>query len=143
MFSPAGVLASSDNNNFTFTSGPTLIIQIIIGLAVLAFSIYVALDINKRSDGAFKAAGTTKGLWMGLSIGGGVLGLCCCPLLGIIVPIIWLASYRNKVDAAGGGPAFGGPAGGPPPSGDFGGPPPGGGFGGPPPGGGFPPPPAG
>lgn len=158
------VLAATDFTSFR-GGGGSRIFTILLGLAALAASILLAVDAGKRSEQAFQAAGTQKSLWVGLGIGGGVLGLCCCPVFGAIAPAVWFASFRHKVDAAeGGGGGFGGPPGGyggpppgyggppggyQPPSGGFDGPPggyqpPSGGFDGPhppPPGGGFPPPP--
>ncbi len=116
-------------------NGVSTIISLVLSLALLGAGIFVAVDAGKRPDWAHQQAGAAKGLWIGLGIAGGVLGLCCC-ILGLPVPIIWFAVYRNKVIAAEqGGPHQG--YGGPPPGG-YGGPPPGYG---PPPGGGFPPPP--
>lgn len=146
MLPSSGVLAATDYVGFG-ASGIVQVISIILGLATLAAGIFVAVDANKYPDTAHQAAGAPKGAWIGGGIVGGILGLCCCFPLGLIVPILWFAVYKKKVEAGQGGPGFGGPPGGyggPPPGGGYGGPPPGGGFGGPPPGGqpgGFPPPP--
>ena len=114
------------------------IIQIITGLASIGLGIFVAIDANKYSDEAHKAAGAPKMLWV---IGGPLVGiLCCCSyVLGFVIPALWFFVFKKKVEAAqGGGFGYGGP---PPPPGGFGGPPPGGFGGPPPPGGGYPPPP--
>lgn len=134
------ILAAAD---FTVMGGNAAlsVISIVLGLAALGAGIFVAVDANKYSDQAHQAAGAPKMLWL---VGGPLVGFiscACCAFLGLIIPILWFAVYKKKVEAAqGGGFAFGGPQpyGGPPP----GGPPPGG-FGTPPPppGGGFPPPP--
>ncbi len=119
------ILAATD---FTTTGGggAIQIFSILLGLAALGAGIYTAIDANKYSDEAHTAAGAPKMLWVIGGPVGGVISLCCCFVVGLILPILWFAVYKKKVEAAqGGGFGFGGP---PPPPGGFGGPPPGGGY---------------
>ncbi|CAN5515073.1 hypothetical protein BH24ACT4_BH24ACT4_20020 [soil metagenome] len=157
---PPHVLASS--NVFTGANGVLFVVQIALGLAVLGANGFLIADSARRPDWAHQAAGSTKGLWIGLGIGGLVLCWCCYGILSAVAPIVWLAAFRNKVIEAeqrgptqgyyggppggyGGPPGgYGRPPGGFPPSGPAGGFPPGpGGPGAPPPPGGYPPPPPG
>lgn len=69
-----------------------LIVQLVIGLAVLAFSILCIVDVTKHSDAAFEAAGTPKQTALIITI----VGLLCCLLANLYY---WFA-IRPKVIAA-------------------------------------------
>ena len=105
---------------------------LIIGLIGLAVTIYCIVDIARRPDWAWQAAGQNKVLWLVLTIVGHFL-------CWVIFDVIYLAAIRPKVVAAGSGGAppmgggYGTPYGGGYPS-------PGGGYGSPP---GYGPPPSG
>lgn len=145
------IVASS---NIAFgANGALLAIQIVLGLVVLGANGFMIYDAARRPDWAHQAGGSTKGLWIGLGIGGLVICWCCYGILSAIAPIVWFAAFRPKVIAAeeqgpSQGYGFGGPPPGYGPPGGYGGPPggfgqPPGGYGGPPGGydqpGGFPP----
>jgi hypothetical protein len=92
----------------------------IITLAVLAFSIYVAVDASKYPDWAFQRAGTQKWLYQVLTP---ISGLCC-GIVAIVVGIIWFASKKAQVEQAARGGMPGDPYGSPPPPGTWTPPPP-------------------
>jgi hypothetical protein len=77
--------------------GLSLII-LLFSLALLAFHIYVLVDMLKFDDAAWLAAGQNKVLWIVLWV---IIGFfCCAPLIDLIY---WLA-IRPKLQAAGSGP---------------------------------------
>lgn len=69
-----------------------LIVQLVVGLVVLAFSIWCIIDVTKHSDQAFEAAGTPKQTALIITI----VGLLCCVLANLYY---WFA-IRPKVIAA-------------------------------------------
>jgi hypothetical protein len=68
----------------------------LVGLAVFALEIWAFIDVIKRPDWAFQAAGTSKTTWILLL----VLGFFLCGPVSLVAAIIWLASKRAQVDAA-------------------------------------------
>ncbi len=70
-----------------------LLVALVIGLAVLAFNIWVLLDILRRSDQAWTSSGQNKQLWLILW----VVGLCGG--FTTIVSIIYLVAIKPKVAA--------------------------------------------
>jgi hypothetical protein len=72
-----------------------LIVYVVFVLAVLAFKIFVLLDILKHSDAAWQASGQNKVLWI-------VLWVFCCG--GIVFDLIYWFAIRPKVLAAESGP---------------------------------------
>jgi hypothetical protein len=79
-----------------------LILLVVLGL--LALNIYVIVDVARLPDWAFQRAGTTKVLWLVLTI----VFTFLCGLAALVVDIIWLASKRQQVQAAAaaGGPGY-------------------------------------
>ena len=70
---------------------------ILIGLIIFIATIVALVDAARRPSQAFDAAGTSKTLWVVLLAVGLLIGL-----LGLIAMIIYFASIRPKVIAAGG-----------------------------------------
>ena len=87
-----------------------LTVFVIISLGLLALGVYVIVDIAGLPSWAFDRVGTTKTLWLVMSI----LFLFVCGLAALVVDIIWLTSKREQVKAAAasGGPGY---SAGPPP----------------------------
>jgi hypothetical protein len=78
-----------------------------LGLATLGLGIWAIVDAAGRPDYAFRAAGTSKGLWITLVV---VLTLVCGPA-GLIVSLVYLLSTRKRlieVQASMPAPAYGG-----------------------------------
>lgn len=76
-------------------------------LASLAFAVYVIVDMARRPDWQWRAAGSNKVLWMVLEI------VLLIGLLSIVIGIIYLAAIRPRLEAVarqgGSGPWAGGP----------------------------------
>ena len=68
-----------------------------------------AVDAKKYESWVWERAGQNKSLWVGLFIGLGIVGFCCCGIAGLIAPIIYFVSTKKKLDAAqsGGGAGYG------------------------------------
>ncbi len=90
-----------------------------LGIAVLGFGIYCAVDANKYPDWAWEQTGQNKALWMVMLIGVPLLTCWCCGLFfaGLIPSLIYFLNIKKKLDAAQGGGAGGYGAGGFPPGG--------------------------
>jgi hypothetical protein len=69
---------------------------VIISLAMLALEIYTIVDVARYPDWAFERAGTSKTLWLVLSI---VL-VFACSLAALVVDLVWLTSKRAEVQRA-------------------------------------------
>ncbi len=82
--------------------GPANFIGIALWVLMVAGAIYTIVDLNKYPEWAWQQSGQNKGLWMGLLIGGAVVG-CCCFVIGLVPIIIYFASIKKKLDAAQGG----------------------------------------
>lgn len=104
-------IAQTTDSDFRFEVNP---IASVVGLALLAFGIWVCVDASKYPDWAFERAGSKKSTWQIWPVVGGV----CCGIPALIMGIIWFASKKAQVEAA----ATGGAA---PPSSVPPGPPPG------------------
>ena len=83
-----------------------LLIYLVVFVALLAFHIYVLVDMLKHSDAAWLAAAQNKTLWIVLW----VVAFCCG---GIIIDLIYWFAIRPKLVAAGSAPP-GAPPGYPP-----------------------------
>src|SRR5689334_13449071 len=93
-----------------------------LGLISLALSVWAIVDVVSRPEWAFRAAGSSKPLWLVLEI----VGLFVC---GPVLSLIYLLAIRPKVAAASalggpGGPSWSGPPPWAPPPSGWGGPPP-------------------
>ena len=73
---------------------PELLI-LLIGLVPLALNIWVLADAARFPGAAFQRAGTSKTLWIVLPI----IGIFLC-IVGLVVVILWFASFRGRVQAA-------------------------------------------
>jgi flagellar basal body-associated protein FliL len=71
-------------------------IFVVIGLALFALEIWAFIDIVRRPDWSFQAAGTSKVTWILLM----VLGFFLCGPVALVTAIIWLSSKRQQLDAA-------------------------------------------
>ena len=71
------MIASTSDFSFNFGGGPGLIF----GLAGFALAVFVLVDVLRRPQAQWDAAGQNRGLWIGLSI----LGIFCC---GVIIGIV-------------------------------------------------------
>ena len=76
-------------------SAAILLVYAVVSIALLAFHIYVLVDILKHSDAAWAASGQNKTLWIVLW----VVAFCCG---GIIIDLIYWFAIRPKLTAAGG-----------------------------------------
>ena len=94
-------LLAETNTSFEFRLNP---ITSIIGLALLAFGIYVCVDASKYPDAAFTAVGSKKSTWQIWPVVGGL----CCGIAALIMGIIWFSSKKAAVEAAARGGAGGG-----------------------------------
>lgn len=77
--------------------GAVLLIFLVVGIATLVVIIWGIIDAAQRPASAFEAAGQNKTLWIVLM----ALGLIFT-LVGLIAAIVYFASIRPKVVAAGG-----------------------------------------
>lgn len=96
----------------------------VLWLASLAFAIFVIVDMARRPDWQWRAAGSNKVLWMVLEI------VLLIGLLSIVIGVIYLAAIRPRLEAVGrqggggswaGGPGWQGQAGQPGQSAPWGG----------------------
>jgi hypothetical protein len=72
-----------------------LLVYLVVVVALLAFHVYVLMDILKQGDAAWQASGQNKNLWIGLW----VLAFCCG---GLIIDLIYWFAIRPKLVASGG-----------------------------------------
>jgi hypothetical protein len=94
-----------------------------LGIAVLAASIYAAVDANKYPEWVWQQAGQSKVLWMVLLIATPVLTCWCCFLFTLIPLLIYFLNIKKKLDqaqAGGGYPMMGYGYPGYPPAGGYG-----------------------
>lgn len=80
-----------------------LLIQLVIGLAVLAFGIYCIIDSTKFDEATYAAAGQQKQTVLIITI----VGVLCC----IVASLYYWFGIRPKLQAAQSGGAVGGYAG--------------------------------
>ena len=71
-------------------------IIVVLSLVLLAVQIWAFIDIVRRPDWAFQAAGTSKTTWILLM----VLGFFLCGPVALVTAIVWLSSRRTQLDAA-------------------------------------------
>jgi len=96
----ATLLGQSSSSSDAAAAGVSvflLIIYLVVMLAILAFHIYVLVDILKYSDAAWQASGQNKTLWIVLW----VVAFCCG---GIIIDLIYWFAIRPKLLTASSGP---------------------------------------
>jgi hypothetical protein len=74
-----------------------LLIYLVVVLGLLAFHIYVLVDMLKHSDAAWQTSGQNKTLWIVLW----VVAFCCG---GIIIDLIYWFAIRPKLVAVGSAP---------------------------------------
>jgi len=79
-----------------------LLIYAVVGIAVLAFQIWVLMKILGYDEATYTAAGQNRTLWMVL----GIVALCGCAT--IIIDLIWFLAIKPKLDQAQSGGAYGG-----------------------------------
>jgi hypothetical protein len=70
-----------------------LLVELVIGVALLAFHIYTLVQILKYDDSQYTAANQNRGLWIAL----GIIGFCC---FGIVIDLIFLLAIRPKLQQA-------------------------------------------
>ena len=87
----AQVTSTSSDTAAAGAAVGVLIVFLVIGLAVLAFNIWVLMDILKRPDTAWTQAGQNKQLWLILW----VVGLCGG--FTTIVSLIYLFVIKPKL----------------------------------------------
>jgi hypothetical protein len=73
-----------------------ILVYFVVGGATLVCGIWSIIDAAGRPDHAFRAADTSKALWITLVAVGSVL----CGPIGLIFSLIYLLSIRRKVMAA-------------------------------------------
>jgi lysylphosphatidylglycerol synthetase-like protein (DUF2156 family) len=78
-----------------------LLVYLVVVFALLAFHIYVLVDILKYSDAVWQASGQNKTLWIVLW----VVAFCCG---GIIIDLIYWFAIRPKLQTGQSGPGAGG-----------------------------------
>jgi hypothetical protein len=69
---------------------------VVIALVGLAIPLWAIIDAASRPTGAFRAAGSSKGMWISLI----VVFWFFTGLIGLILAIVYLASIRPRVRAA-------------------------------------------
>jgi hypothetical protein len=70
-----------------------LLVELVIGVALLALHIYTLVQILKYDDAQYTAANQNRGLWLAL----GIIGFCC---FGIVIDLIFLLAIRPKLQQA-------------------------------------------
>ncbi len=73
-----------------------LLVFLIIVLAGLLIPIWALADVGAKPAAAFDAAGSSKGMWMGLIIAFWVL----TGIVGLVLAIVYMASVRPRVAGA-------------------------------------------
>ena len=71
------------------------IFVLLIGLVALVIPIWALVDSISRPTGAFTAAGSSKGMWIALI----VLFWIFTGIVGVILSVVYLASFRPRVGA--------------------------------------------
>ncbi len=69
---------------------------LIIFVVVLVIPIWALVDAGSRPSGAFKAAGSSKGLWIALI----ALLTLFTGIIGMVIAIAYLVAIRPRVKAA-------------------------------------------
>jgi hypothetical protein len=103
----ATLLAQSSSSGDAAAAGFGIIfilLATVIGIALLAFHIYVLVDLLKYSDGTWLAAGQNKTTWIVLW----VVSWCCS--LTLVLDLVYWFAIRPKLQAADAGGAGGYPA---------------------------------
>jgi hypothetical protein len=90
-------LAQNTSNDGISAGGAIALVAFgLIGLALFALEVWAFIDVVRRPDWAFQAAGTSKTTWILLL----VLGFFLCGPVALVAAIVWLASKRAQVEAA-------------------------------------------
>lgn len=91
----------------------SLVFQIV-GIGVLIAAVVGIVDVARRNNEAFLAAGKqSKNLWLGLMIGALVVSFLGFLLLaGVVAVLVYFLDVRPAVASAGSGGGSGGPYGG-------------------------------
>jgi hypothetical protein len=74
--------------------GPGLLLMVV-PLAVLGIQVWALVDAAMRPDAVWKAAGSSKTLWVVLLAVGLVLSI-----IGLVLAIVYLAGVRGRLKAA-------------------------------------------
>ena len=69
------------------------ILLFVVGLVAFAVPLWAVIDALSRPSGAFKAAGSSKGMWVALIL---VFWLLT-GVVGLVLAIVYLASVRPRV----------------------------------------------
>lgn len=75
--------------------GPELVIILVLLLGAV-IPIVTVIDVATKPDAAFRAAGSSKVLWIILP----VVGMLSFGIISLVAAIIWFAAIRPKVVAA-------------------------------------------
>jgi hypothetical protein len=75
--------------------GPDLFLVAVIGLVGLVIPVWAIVDAASRPSEAFRAAGSSKAMWISLI----VVFWLITGIVGLILAVIYLASIRPKVRA--------------------------------------------
>lgn len=70
-----------------------LVVWLLAIVVQFGVAVYAIVDVAKRSEAAFSAAGQNKTLWLILNI----VGLFTC----FVLPVVYLAAIRPKVASSG------------------------------------------
>ena len=73
-----------------------LLVFLTIVLAGLLIPVWALADVGAKPSAAFDAAGSSKGMWMGLIIAFWVL----TGIVGLVLAIVYMASVRPRVARA-------------------------------------------
>jgi hypothetical protein len=98
------LLAQSSSSGDAAAAGVSIILlllYLVLVFGLLAFHIYVLVDMLKYSDATWAASGQNKTTWIVLW----VVAFCCG---GIIIDLIYWFAIRPKLQSAGAGGAGGG-----------------------------------
>jgi hypothetical protein len=72
------------------------VLVLVVGVALLAIPLWALVDALSRPGGAFRAAGSSKGMWIALIL---VFWLLTGGVLGLVMAVVYLAAIRPRVRA--------------------------------------------
>jgi Protein of unknown function (DUF2516) len=75
--------------------GANGLIVLLVALVTLVLPIWALIDSISRPSGAFTAAGSSKGMWIGLI----VVFWFFTGIVGMVLSVVYLASIRPRVRA--------------------------------------------